>query len=328
MLAGCRSARKKTRKNKEKSSRPRPEDPAREACAMGQIITVEELPRYAPGELMLESPAVGKADFRLRVFRYGPSDIWVPPTDSFLIVLYREGTTSMNRRVTGAWKQDHVGRGITTLLTRAEASSWRWSQDIEVCHFYIPPALMAKTASDAFDRDAQSVELHDLLRVEDPILAWIGDQMVQEIAAGGPGGRLCYDALALQASVHILRKYASVRFKLPSSQGRFRPAHARLIEDYLEQNISRSITLEELANICNCTPVQFARKFYVHYGVRPHAYVLSRKVERACQHIRKDRLPLKEIALLSGFSDQSHLNRIFRRHKGITPAEYRRQCMS
>jgi AraC family transcriptional regulator len=293
---------------------------------MGQLITVEELPRYAPGKLMLDSSTVGKADFRLRVFRYGPSDIWVPPTENYLIVLYRKGNTSMSRRVTGTWKQDRVGGGITTLLTRAETSYWRWSQDIEVSHLYISPTMMAKTASEAFDRDVQSVELHDLLRVEDPILTWIGDQMVEEVAAGSPGGRLCYDGLALQASVHILRKYASVQFKLPFSQGRFRPAHARLIEDYIEQNISRNITLEELANICNCTPVQFARKFHVHYGMRPHAYVLTRKVERACQHLRKDRLALKEIALLSGFSDQSHLNRMFRRHKNITPAQYRQQC--
>jgi AraC family transcriptional regulator len=294
-------------------------------CAMGQFITVEELPRYAPGELMLDSLAVGKADFRLRVFRYAPSNIWVPPSENFLIVVYREGTTSMNRRVTGAWKQDHVGRGITTLLTRAEASNWRWSHDIEVSHFYISPTLMAKIASEAFDRDAEAVELHDLLRIDDPVLTWISDQMVQEVAAGGPGGRLCYDALTLQASVHILRKYASVHFKMPCSQGRFRPAHARLIEDYIEENISRNITLEELANICNCTPVQFARKFHVHYGMRPHAYVLKRKVERACQHLRRDRLALKEIALLSGFSDQSHLNRVFRRHMNLTPVEYRKQ---
>jgi AraC family transcriptional regulator len=95
-----------------------------------------------------------------------------------------------------------------------------------------------------------------------------------------------------------------------------------MIEGYVEENISRNITLEELANICNCTPVQFARKFHVHYGMRPHAYVLGRKVERACQY----RLALKEIALLSGFSDQSHLNRMFRRHKNVTPAQYRRQC--
>jgi len=269
---------------------------------------------------------VGKADFRLRVFRYAPSDIWVPPSENFLIVVYREGTTSMNRRVTGAWKQDRVGRGVTTLLTRAESSNWRWSHDIEVSHFYISPSLMAKTASEAFDRDTEGVELHDLLRIDDPVLTWIGDRMVQEVSEGGPGGRLCYDALALQASVHILRKYASVRFKMPCSQGRFRPAHARLIEDYIEQNISRNITLEELANICNCTPVQFARKFYLHYGMRPHAYVLSRKVEHARQHLRRNRLALKEIALLSGFSDQSHLNRVFRRHMNITPAQYRNQC--
>ncbi|WP_236843393.1 helix-turn-helix domain-containing protein [Bradyrhizobium icense] len=192
-------------------------------------------------------------------------------------------------------------------------------------HFYISPALMMKTASEAFDRDAERVELHDLVRAEDPVLAWISDQMVQEVTAGGPGGRLCYDALALQASVHILRKYASVQFKLPCSQGRFRPAHARLIEDYIEQNIFRNITLEELANICNCTPVQFVRKFQAHYGTRPHAFVLKRKVERACQHLRKDRLALKEIALVSGFADQSHLNRVFRRHMNITPAEYRKQ---
>ncbi len=293
---------------------------------MGQLITVEELPRYAPGQLLLDSTTVGKPDFRLRVFRYAPSDIWVPPSENFLIVSYRVGTTSMNRRVTGAWKQDQVGRGATTLLTRAEASNWRWGHDLEVSHLYISPTLMVRTASDAFDREAASIELYDLLRIEDPVLSWISEQMVQEVTDGGPGGRLCYDALALQASVHILRKYASVQFKMPCSQGRFRPAHARLIEDYVEQNISRNITLEELANICNCTQVQFARKFHVHYGMRPHAYVLGRKVARACQHLRQDRLALKEIALLSGFADQSHLTRIFRRFMNMTPAEYRKQC--
>jgi len=46
----------------------------------------------------------------------------------------------MNRRVTGAWKKERVGRGITTLLTRAEPSHWRWANDIEVSHFYISPA--------------------------------------------------------------------------------------------------------------------------------------------------------------------------------------------
>lgn len=293
---------------------------------MTSFITVDELPQYAPGELRLDSTPVGRSDFRMRVFRYEPSDIYVPPTDNFLVVIYRHGVTAMNRRVTGAWKQEHVGHGITTLLTRAEPSHWRWGNGIEVSHFYISPAFMLKTASETFDNDIQSVELHDLLGIDDPVLNWINDQMVHEVAAGGPGGRLCYDALSLQASVHILRKYASVQFKMPSAHGRFRPAHARLIEDYIAQNITRNITLDELATLCGCTPVQFARKFNTHYGVRPHTFVMKQKVEQACQYLRKGNLALKEIALASGFADQSHLNRVFRQHLDCTPAEYRRRA--
>ena len=156
---------------------------------MSKFIRVEELPRYAPGELKLDSSAVGRPDFRMRIFGYAPSDIWVPPTEDFLIVVYRQGVTAMNRRVTGAWKQEHVGRGITTLLTRAEPSHWRWANDIEVSHFYISPAFMMKTASEAFDRDVGAIELYDLLGIDDPVLAWINEQMVHEVTAGGPGGQ-------------------------------------------------------------------------------------------------------------------------------------------
>ena len=62
---------------------------------MTKLVTIEELPQYAPGELKLDSSAVGRPDFRMRVFRYAPSDICVPPTEDFLIVIYRQGVTSM-----------------------------------------------------------------------------------------------------------------------------------------------------------------------------------------------------------------------------------------
>jgi AraC family transcriptional regulator len=292
---------------------------------MTRLISIEELPQYAPGELRLDSAKIGRPDCRLRIFRYAPSDIWVPPSDNFLIVAYRRGVTEMNRRVIGGWKQEHVGQGITTLLTRAEPSHWRWGSEIEVSHLYISPAFMSKTASETFDNEIGAVELHDLLGIDDPVLTWINDQIVCEVAAGSPGGRLCYDALSLQASVHILRKYASLRYKMPTAHGHLRPTHTRMLEDYIEQNISRNITLDELAGICNCTPIQFARKFRSHYGMRPHTFVLKRKIEHACHHLRKDHLALKEIALLSGFADQSHLNRVFRQHLNCTPVEYRRR---
>ena len=218
---------------------------------MSRFITIEELPQYAPGKLLLDSAAVGRPDFRMRVFRYAKSDICVPPSENFLIVVYRQGETSMNRRVTGAWKQENVGHGVTTLLTRAEPSLWRWGDDIEVSHFYISPAFMQKTASEAFDRDIDAVELHDLLGVNDPVLNWLSEQMALEVARGGPGGRLCYDCdVASGERPHITKiRHAAVQGALragafqaracPADRGicrseHFQKHHARRIGDDMQ----------------------------------------------------------------------------------------------
>jgi len=290
---------------------------------VGRLITVEELPHYAGGELALDSLGAGCPGFRLRIFRYRPSDIVVPPGENFLVVVYRQGTTTMNRRLDGAWKQEHVGTGVSTLLTRAAASHWRWNDEIEVSHFYISPEFMLNTAREMFDREVHDLAFHDLLGAQDPVLDWVSRQLTHEVSIGAPGGRLCFDALALQAGVHLLRNYATVRFKPPRAHGRFGSSQARLIEEYVEHNISCNITLEELAGACNCTPAQFARKFRVHYRMRPHTFVQQRRVEKARQLLGRGGMALKEIALECGFADQSHLNRVFRKWAGRTPGQYR-----
>jgi len=97
-----------------------------------------------------------------------------------------------------------------------------------------------------------------------------------------------------------------------------------LLEEYIEHHIARNITLDELAAVCNCTSAQFARKFRVHYQMPPHMFVQQRPVEKARELLRKRSLPLKEIALDCGFSDQSHFTRMFRQQVHCTPGEYRR----
>jgi len=290
---------------------------------VGRLITVDEIPRYAGGELVLDSLGIGHPGFRMRVFRYAPSNIHVPATEDFLVVVYRKGAAIMNRRVTGAWKHEHVGHGISTLLTRSAASYWRWDTALEVGHFYISPAFISNIASEMFDREIADISFHDLVGAKSAELSWINQQLAAEISAAAPGGRLYFDALAVQACVHLLRHYATVKFKPPRPQGHFGRAEARRLEDYIEHNIARNITLDELAALCQCSLVQFARKFRVHYQMRPHAFMQQRKVEHACQLLRKGRLALKEIALDSGFSDQSHLNRVFRQHLGCTPGQFR-----
>jgi transcriptional regulator GlxA family with amidase domain len=64
----------------------------------------------------------------------------------------------------------------------------------------------------------------------------------------------------------------------------------------------------------------FARAFKQTVGMPPHGYVLQRRIERAQHMLVSTQLPLSEIALSAGFSDQSHLARHFRRMTGLSPS--------
>jgi transcriptional regulator GlxA family with amidase domain len=63
----------------------------------------------------------------------------------------------------------------------------------------------------------------------------------------------------------------------------------------------------------------FARSFHETVGMPPHGYLLSRRLDRAERMLRQTQLPLSEIAAATGFSDQSHLARHFRRRTGTSP---------
>jgi len=290
---------------------------------MNRLIKLEELPHYVGGKLTLDSSHIGTPGFRIRMFTQYPLDIRMPGMEDFLIEM-GGGGGGVKRRTCGKWKHMQLDKGIGTILTHAQPSQWRCNCTTDVSHFYISPNFLVQVANETFDCGISAIILHDVLGIEDPVLNWLNEQFIHEVSSGSPGGRLYFDALALQASIHLLRNYATIRFKPPRPHGRFSLAQTRLLEDYIEHNIERNITLDELAAACNCTPAQFARKFRVHYQISPHVFVLQRRVEKARQLLRKHSLPLKEVALDCGFSDQSHLTRIFHRFVRCTPGEYRR----
>jgi AraC-like DNA-binding protein len=72
---------------------------------------------------------------------------------------------------------------------------------------------------------------------------------------------------------------------------------------------------------------QFCRAFRASTGDSPHQYLLNQRVERAKALIGAGRA-LSEVALDSGFADQSQLTRTFVQRVGITPAAYRASLRS
>jgi AraC family transcriptional regulator len=241
-----------------------------------------------------------------------------------MIVAYKRGDTLMNRRCTGDWRNEHVSPGCISVLTHAARSHWRWSENIEVMHLYLAPAAMARIAADVYDRHIQDVELRDVLRADDPVLGGITASLDREASDTGVGCRLYVDALRTQACVHILRRYANVVFREESRAGGLSRAQVRLLDQYVEENLERPLSLEEFAGVIRLSAFHFTRKFRAEFGCPPHAYVMHKRLERAKAQLANPAIPLKAVAAASGFSDQSHMTRLMRRTLGLTPGEYRR----
>jgi len=290
---------------------------------VSELIAPDDVPRWVPGELTMDSAPLGWDGVRLRSYRYTPLDVSVPALQDYLIIFYQDGTTPMNRRCTGTWRNERVAPGCISLLTHAAQSHWRWSEEIEVTHIYLSPAALREVAADAYGRHIRDVELFDVLKTEDTVLSTIASGLARESRESGLGGRLYVDSLKNQTCVHMLRHYASVAFREPSSYGGLSRAQCRLLTEYVEGNLDRNISLADLAGVVQLSVFHFMRKFRADFGCPPHAYVMQRRMEHARRQLARRDIPLKVVAANCGFSDQSHMTRLFRRLLGTTPAGYR-----
>ena len=97
------------------------------------------------------------------------------------------------------------------------------------------------------------------------------------------------------------------------------------VRAYIDSNLHRTIHIRDLSAVARRSPAHFSRKFKLAVGDSPHAYVMRRRLERACHLMMTSADPLSEIALSVGFSDQAHLCRLFRQAFGQSPANWRRE---
>jgi AraC family transcriptional regulator len=113
----------------------------------------------------------------------------------------------------------------------------------------------------------------------------------------------------------------------PDQRSRLLSWQARKVRHYIDEHISETFSVADLAALVNWSEAHFSRSFKQAFGESPYAFVIRRRVERAAQYMIETDLPLKDIALRCGFVDQPHLCRIFRQSTGRTPAAWRRACL-
>jgi AraC family transcriptional regulator len=99
------------------------------------------------------------------------------------------------------------------------------------------------------------------------------------------------------------------------------------VTDHVDAHLSRRITLANMAAAAGLTRMHFAAQFRAATGMRPHDFVLQRRIERAQELLRNPELALVDVALSVGFQTQAHFTTVFKRLAGGTPHRWRRLAL-
>ena len=148
-------------------------------------------------------------------------------------------------------------------------------------------------------------------------------QILDEVRGALPHDLAAASLSAARLAV-LLRESIDLPPRAAPSKGGLASWQERRVRDHIEGNIDSSILVEDLAGIVSLSAAHFCRAFKKSFSATPHAYIVSRRVERAQELMRTTRTPLSQIALDCGFADQTHLSKLFRRLTGQTPNNWRR----
>ena len=114
---------------------------------------------------------------------------------------------------------------------------------------------------------------------------------------------------------------AATRRATPTEQTA--PRWLEQARELLHASFAERVTLAGVARAVGVHPVYLAASFRKHHQCTVGEYVRRLRIEAACREVSRTDAPLSEIAPAVGFYDQSHFTNVFKRHTGMTPAQYR-----
>jgi AraC-like DNA-binding protein len=131
---------------------------------------------------------------------------------------------------------------------------------------------------------------------------------------------------ALMQMVEQLTRYAAERH--PFERDLQTEHHAvELVKDYLRERHSQDPSLNELAALTGLNKYHVLQVFKRAVGVSPHQYLTSYRVHQAKRLIQRGS-PIAQVALETGFVDQAHFSRVFKKHAMVTPGAYQKAYLS
>jgi len=132
------------------------------------------------------------------------------------------------------------------------------------------------------------------------------------------------DALGIALAHELTRMNDDTPSLASDARGGLPHWQQKKLTQYIEGHLAEEISLLSLARLVQLSPFHFCRVFKESFGMPPHRYLTSRRIERAKTLVAERKLSVTEIGFDVGFSETSSFTAAFRKYTGETPTNYRR----
>lgn len=158
----------------------------------------------------------------------------------------------------------------------------------------------------------------------DPVAASLGSLLVGGIEAPDGAKSMFIEHLLCAFLAHAARQYGGAPNVKVGVAGGLAPWQERRAKEMMRARLATCLSMSDVARECRLSPSYFAAAFRRSTGRQPHRYLSELRIEEAKSLMLTMGLPLADIALLCGFSDQSYFTRVFKHLVGTSPGHWRR----
>jgi AraC family transcriptional regulator len=190
--------------------------------------------------------------------------------------------------------------------------------------FYLPRAALDAIADEANAPRIRDLSYEPGAGVNDVTISGLGSLLLPALSHPDQANRLFVDHVLLAVGVHIAQTYGGMGPMSRPTRGGLAPWRERRARDILHANIKHGVTLKQVARECGLSVGYFSHAFRRTLGLAPHKWLIEQRVVLSKEKLRADGLSLSDVATECGFSDQSHLTRVFRQTVGVSPGAWRR----
>jgi AraC family transcriptional regulator len=158
-----------------------------------------------------------------------------------------------------------------------------------------------------------SIRLNAGVKAQAGPLAWLSLRLHNEFRR--------MDELSPIAIEGLILEMVAVMARLSSKN--ISPSRIKQAKEAIEAHFADNISLSFIAEAIGTHPVYLARRFRNEYNCTVGEYIRKLRIDFACKEMTNSDATIAEVALASGFSDQSHFSRTFKRFTGLTPTQFR-----